>query len=317
MSVFTHPALFYRGRDEFLSGTVPFVLDGLTAGEPVGVALPGEHLSWLSGELDEDARQRVHLVDMTEAGRNPGHIIPGVLREFADRHEGRVRLIGEPIWPGRTTVEYEACAQHEALINFAFTGRPATVLCPYDAEGLEPWVLDEAACTHPELSDHYGSWSSRSFAPEQVVDRYNQPFPAPAEIPWVLSFDRTGLGGVRRFAGDRAAAYGLGKERVLDLTMVVGELCANSLRYGQGSGVLRTWREDGAVVCEVRDAGHITDPLAGRRPASPTQLGGRGLLMVNYLVDLVRVHTAPEGTQTRVYFDLKPGARPARASRGS
>ncbi|WP_307795976.1 sensor histidine kinase [Amycolatopsis sp. 195334CR] len=302
--MFSHPALFYRGRDEFLAGTVPFVTDGLAAGEPVAAALPGEHLTWLSEALDESARQRVRLIDMTEAGRNPGRIIPGVLRDFADRHEGPVRLIGEPIWPGRTPVEYAACAQHEALINLSFSGRAGAVLCPYDAEGLEPWILDEAACTHPELRDHYGTWASKSFSPEQVVDRYNQPFPAPADIPWVLSFDRTGLSGVRRFAGERAAAYGLGGDRVLDLTLVVGELCANSLRHGRGSGVLRVWREDDSVICEIRDAGHITDPLAGRRPATPSQPNGRGLLMVNFLSDLVRVHTGPDGTQTRIYFRL-------------
>ncbi|MGC7094057.1 anti-sigma factor RsbA family regulatory protein [Amycolatopsis lurida] len=312
--MFTHPALFYRGRDEFLSGTVPFVTEALAVGEPVAVALPGEHLSWLSEELDEGARQRVRFVDMAEAGRNPGRIIPGVLRDFADRHEGPVRLVGEPIWPGRSPVEYPACAQHEALINFAFAGRPVTVLCPYDAEGLEPWILDEAACTHPELSDHYGTWASKSFSPEQVIERHNQPFPAPGDIPWVLSFDRTGLSGVRRFAGERAAAYGLDEDRVLDLTLVVGELCANSLRHGRGSGVLRVWCEEGTVICEIRDSGHITDPLAGRRPASPTQPGGRGLLMVNFLSDLVRVHTAPDGTQTRIYFHLTPQAARVPAS---
>jgi hypothetical protein len=38
---FTHPALFYRGADEYLAGTIPFVRTGLAAGEPVAVAVPG------------------------------------------------------------------------------------------------------------------------------------------------------------------------------------------------------------------------------------------------------------------------------------
>ncbi|MER6691577.1 MEDS domain-containing protein, partial [Streptomyces minutiscleroticus] len=38
---FLHPALFYAGEREYLAGTVPFVREGLAAGEPVAVAVPG------------------------------------------------------------------------------------------------------------------------------------------------------------------------------------------------------------------------------------------------------------------------------------
>lgn len=118
-------------------GTVPFIRDGLAAGEPVAVAVPGPNLRLIVAELGTDAEQ-VRLLDMTQVGRNPGRIIPGVLRAFADAHPGeRVRIIGEPIWVGRTGTEYPACAQHEALINLAFTGQPVTILCPYDADTLD------------------------------------------------------------------------------------------------------------------------------------------------------------------------------------
>ncbi|MFD1044397.1 hypothetical protein ACFQ1S_01705, partial [Kibdelosporangium lantanae] len=60
------------------------------------------------------------------------------------------------------------------------------------------------------------------------------------------------------------------------------------------------------------DRGHLTNPLAGRVPASVTQFGGRGLLLVNHLADLVRIHTTPAGTAVRVYFKLPRAApRPA------
>ncbi|OXM59002.1 MEDS domain-containing protein, partial [Amycolatopsis vastitatis] len=92
--------------------------------------------------------EHVRLLDMTAAGRNPGRIIPGVLRAFADTHaEQAVRIIGEPIWPARTDDEYPACVQHEALINHAFTGRDVTILCPYDTQNLAPEVLADAEAT--------------------------------------------------------------------------------------------------------------------------------------------------------------------------
>jgi anti-sigma regulatory factor (Ser/Thr protein kinase) len=55
-------------------------------------------------------------------------------------------------------------------------------------------------------------------------------------------------------------------------------------------------------VCQVGDRGQITDPLAGRRSATSGQLGGRGLLLVNYVADLVRIHTGVGGTVVRVYI---------------
>jgi anti-sigma regulatory factor (Ser/Thr protein kinase) len=61
------------------------------------------------------------------------------------------------------------------------------------------------------------------------------------------------------------------------------------------------WSEDGYVVCEVSDHGRITDLLAGRRPAAVGQVGGRGLLLVNQIADLVRMHHSPAGTTVRAY----------------
>ena len=95
---FDHPALFYRDEQEYLAGTLPFITEGLAAGTPVAVAVPTANLALLRDELGRDA-ERVRLLDMTEVGRNPGRIIPGVLRAFADAHPGRhVRIIGEHLW---------------------------------------------------------------------------------------------------------------------------------------------------------------------------------------------------------------------------
>ena len=125
---FVHEALFYRSGDEYLAGTVPFILGGLAAGEPVLVAVPPANGDLLRDALNGSA-DKVRILDMTQAGRNPGRIIPGVLNAFVSGHApGRVRIIGEPIWAGRTSAEYPACVQHEALINTAFTGRAATSL---------------------------------------------------------------------------------------------------------------------------------------------------------------------------------------------
>ncbi|WP_067471407.1 sensor histidine kinase [Actinomadura hibisca] len=301
---FAHPALFYDGDREYLDGTVAFLRDGLAAGEPAAVAVPGPRLAPLREALGADAA-RITWLDMTRAGRNPGRIIPGVLREFADRHGdgGRARIIGEPVWPGRTDLEYPACARYEALINLAFAGRPVTILCPYDVAGLAPDVLADARATHPTLIDRHGTRASDAYAPEHVISRYNRRLPVPVDAD-LMAFDLDALPEVRRFTCERAAAFGLDPVRVGDLELVVNELAANSVVHGLGAGVVRVWAEGGQVVCEVRDGGMITDPLAGLVPVRLGTDGGRGLIMVNHLADLVRVHTGPDGTTVRVHLDL-------------
>jgi anti-sigma regulatory factor (Ser/Thr protein kinase) len=300
---FTHPALFYRSAREYAERTVAFVRDGLAAGEPVAVAVPGPNLELVRAGLGPDARD-VTFLDMTEAGRNPGRIIPGVLRAFADAHpRERVRIIGEPVWAGRSATEYPACAQHEALINAAFAGRPATILCPYDETRLDTDVLDDALVTHPTVIAAGRERASEAYDWRAVVARYNEPL-QPASDADVLAFGAAELPEARRFAVDRAAPLGPPQHRTQEAELAVAELTTNSVVHGGGNGTLTVWAEAGQVVCEVRDTGRLTDPLAGRRPPEHGQIGGRGLLLVHYVADLVRVHTTDEATTVRFYLGI-------------
>ncbi|MFI7382883.1 anti-sigma factor RsbA family regulatory protein [Streptomyces sp. NPDC049813] len=299
---FDHPALFYRGEQEYLAGTVPFVEEALAAGDPVAVAVPGANLALIRAALGGQAA-RVRLLDMERAGRNPGRIIPRVLRAFAEGHPGRrARILGESIWAGRTAVEYPACVQHEALTNVAFQGRAATIRCLYDAARLAESVLADAYVTHPTVIDSGTRADSAAYAPQELLARYNQPLSAPPDTP-ATAYTATSLGEVRHVATRSAAASGLRTPRLDDFELAVAELTTNSVVHGGGRGTLRVWADDRHVICEVQDAGLIDDPLAGRRLPPREQHGGRGLLLVNVVADLVRTYSAPDrGTTTRVYF---------------
>lgn len=301
---FRHPALFYRGVGEYLDGTLPFIEEGLAADEPVAVAVPGAMHEPLRAALAGSAA-RVQLIDMTEAGRNPGRILSGVLLDFADRHRHaeRVRIIGEPIWPGRSDVEYAACVQHEALINQAFAGRSVEILCPYDAAGLPRDVLDDAERTHPTLIGPTGRRRSSRYAPDEALADYNEALTAPPMADTVL-VDADTLSQARAFAMAAAQRAGLGPDRADDFEFAVNELITNSIEHAGTLCALRAWVEDGHLVGEVVDGGRLDDPLAGRRPAPPEQLRGRGLLLVNHLMDLVRIHRSDQGTTIRVYMRI-------------
>jgi anti-sigma regulatory factor (Ser/Thr protein kinase) len=300
---FDHPALLYGDAEEYLAGTVPFVAAGLAAGEPVMVAVPGPNLDLIRRGLGVAADQ-VRLHDMSVAGRNPGRILPGVLLAFATAHPARrVRIIGEPIWPGRSDVEYPACVQHEALINAAFSGRDAAILCPYDLASLERRVIEDAYRTHPVMAGAGARWPSPAYAdPVAVAADFNRPLPDPPDRAETIAVVLGDLVAVRQFVTDLAGAAGLDPDRVTDLAMAVNELATNTVEHGGGVGTLAVWPENGYLVCQVSDAGHIGDPLAGRVPPTSSQDRGRGLVLVNQVCDLVRMHTRPDGTTVRLHM---------------
>jgi len=306
MNLFVHEALLYRDDQSYLAGCLPFITSALDGDAPVMVAVPAANGALIRDALGRHA-YRVPIVDMTVDGRNPWRIIPAVLRAFAEDHAGRpVRIIGEPIWAGRSDTEYPACVQHEALVNVAFEGTDAAILCPYDTRRLEPEVVWDAARTHPVIVRGTAREPSRHFArPEEVADDFNRPLPAAPDGAALMIYSTIDdLPEIRRFTLDHAARLGLPYDRAVDVQIGANELTTNSFRYAGGGGELRLWVENGTVVCETRDKGYITDPMAGRLPPAPDAPSGRGLLITNHTCDLTRIHSTPGGTTVRIYFRL-------------
>jgi hypothetical protein len=97
---YRHEAFLWHDASDFTAGIVPFITDGLEAGEPVMVAVSALHTKWLREALDGQAD--VEFADIEDLGRNPAQIIPA-WQQFLNTGQGGfiVRAIGEPIWPGR------------------------------------------------------------------------------------------------------------------------------------------------------------------------------------------------------------------------
>jgi anti-sigma regulatory factor (Ser/Thr protein kinase) len=310
-SSYRHEAFLYRGPDEFLAGTLPFVQEGVELGQPVMVAVVPERLAPLRAALPGDAP--VLWVDMAELGANPARIIPA-WRSFVDEHGGRdrpVRGVGEPVWAGRRPAEVVECQLHEALLNLAVDpDTPLWLRCPYDAEALDDEVLEEASRSHPVLvegQDYRGSLLYGGV--DHVATSFTAPLPAPREPRDDLPFDQDSVRSVRPLVLASAADAGVPAPRAADVALAVVEAATNSVRHGGGHGTLRVWEQDGALVCEVRDAGRIDDPLVGRRVPPLDAEGGRGLWLVNQLSDLVQVRSNDEGTAVRVHTWLEDGTR--------
>jgi len=302
---FVHEAFLYRGSDEFLRGMLEFIRAGVEAGEPVFVVLNAEKISRLRDALGEDA-DRVLFADMAEVGSNPARII-AAWHDFVDEHGsgGRpVRGIGEPIWAGRSDSELAECHRHESLLNLAFADTPSfRLLCPYDVSALDPAVVEEAARTHPFVSDVDSLRESGSYRGLEAISApFADALSEPPESAKSIAFDSDSLGEVRELVASRAAEAKLRPDRTDALVLAVNEIATNSIRHGGGSGVIRTWDDGSFLLFQVEDAGRIDAPLAGRRQPLLDQPSGRGLWLANQLCDLVQVRTFENGNVVRIHM---------------
>jgi anti-sigma regulatory factor (Ser/Thr protein kinase) len=301
---FRHEAFLFRGEDEFLAGTVPFIRDALRAGQTVMVAVISTHLRLLRSAMGSDAGL-VHYLDMAKIGHNPARIIPA-WRDFVAEHaaEGQpVCGIGEPIWASRRPAEVNECQLHEALLNFAIEPHtPVRLLCPYDVEALTPDIITEAQRTHPvmlESQDHqrstlYSGW-------RHVETLFETALPTFEGVASHRAFGRQDLRALREDVTNHALRADLSPARSADLGLGVYEVAANSVKHGSVERVLRVWAEPDSLVCEIHDHGRITDPMIGRTRPARDHEKGRGLWIANHLCDLVQLRSGPGGTTVRVH----------------
>jgi len=294
-----HLAFFYRDQRDYLARIDAFASAGHASGEPVFIAVPGDNGSLLRDNLGGPIR----YADMAELGRNPARIIPEV-RDFIDAHPGRrVRYVGEPVWPGRSAAEMCEVARHEALINLAFAGMAATILCPYDAAGLPPSVVRGAERSHPAVPGNGHLAAGRFAEPGILPPECNRPLPDPPPAAETLSYE-TDLRPLRRLVGGYAHRTGLPDERASNLVLAASEIAANTLRHTSAGGTLRIWHTGDEVLCQIQDQGRIADPLAGRTRRPPDERG-HGLWVVNQVCDLVELRTGPAGTTIRLHMSIR------------
>jgi anti-sigma regulatory factor (Ser/Thr protein kinase) len=305
---FRHEAVIYSGDDEFLDGTLQFVRDGFEAGEPTMVVVSRAKIRALRDELAGDG-ERLYFADMDAVGRNPACIIPAWTR-FVDEHRtsgSRVRGVGEPVWPERSPAELDECRLHELLLNVAFDpATPFWLRCPYDAAHLHDDVITDAHHAH-ELVVRDGVTAPGAARSGDAGVSLDTPLPEPtvpvrehrfATEPEIIA--------LRELVAERARASGLPAHTVADIVLAVHEIATNSIRHGGGHGEARVWHDDAALVCEIRDRGHITDPLVGRRAPPGDAIGGRGIWIANHLADLVQLRSSPAGTTVRVHVRTPP-----------
>ena len=124
-----------------------------------------------------------------------------------------------------------------------------------------------------------------------------------------LTFGLADLRDVRHRVSAAADEVGLPERRVADFALAVSEIATNAIQHGRPPAILRIWRGDGEVTCEVTDRGRgiHDDPEPGRVPPPPDSPGGRGIWLARQLSDHLEIH---DGTGCRVL--IRAAARPDR-----
>jgi len=306
---FRHVALFYSSEGEYAAAVLPFVLEGLAAGEAVLVATDARKSDLIRSALHDEA-ERVAFADMSLLGHNPARIIPA-WRAFLDgsRTGGRgARGIAEPVWAERTAAELAECQRHESLLNVAFEDSGSgSLMCPYDTSSLGPEVIEEARRSHPYLlADGAETLSLQALERDMASAHLDAPLPEPAgalldRAPYSLGR----LAALRGRLDDTAAREGMSEDARFDLCVAANEVASNSVQHGGGRGDLAVWRDADYLVCEFRDEGRIDDPLVGRRAPAVDSERRRGLWIANQLCDLVQIRDHGGQTVIRLHKRIR------------
>ena len=300
---YRHEAFLWSNSADFAQGLVPFVQDGIDAGEAVMVALVPEHAAWVRAGLDTHQASQVQFVDMAKLGRNPAQIIPG-WQEFLTHHSGYgrpARGIGEPIWAGRRAEEVLECQLHEALLNVAVDPElPFWLVCPYDLERLDDSAVAEAHRSHPVIvgkDSYYGSPSYKGWAHADAM--FHAELPPMPGLPVEFTFTAGQVEDVFALLEREGVRAGLGSNQLVNLATAARRIAHDWVAGGAIGGTVRVWDHPRALTCEMASTTVVNDLLAGRR--SPGADDDDPLWWANRVCDLVQFRSTSIGTTIRLH----------------
>jgi anti-sigma regulatory factor (Ser/Thr protein kinase) len=307
-----HAAAVVGSDEEILASAVPFLEQGLSAGDTTVLACPaptaqliGAGLGLRAGAVEN--HPRICLLDT----RAPDALT--VTRRLLDRSRstgsGWVRLVGQ-VQFGERPREWREGERYEAAANLLLAGQPLAALCLYDARVVPAAVLDSARSTHPDLVDGGVYRSNPDFDdPTDYLRRLPVPREPVEDTPPILAIsEATALADLRHRLGAVIDAHVLDPDLAGDLHLAVSEVASNAFRHGLPPVSARVWAGPDQLICEITDRGvGFSDPLAGFQPAHGPDLGrgGMGLWLARKLFDHVDLLPGPDGLTVRLATRLR------------
>jgi MEDS: MEthanogen/methylotroph, DcmR Sensory domain/Histidine kinase-like ATPase domain len=293
-----HNALVYESDDEYLARAVPFLKEGIAAGEGAVVAHTKPGIAMMREAMGDDAAA-VTFVDVGAAYTRPARTLAAYHEVYAEQlaRSPALRAVAD-VQFGPEPAEWDLWTGYEGVFNTSFRHLPAWVLCSYNANGTPDPIIDGVWATHPEVLVAGGAWhaSSRYEAPRQLLRRIG---PSPAPVPGLRAIPPTDDLELLR---ERVAAElpdRMAPARRLDALLAVTEVARNAVVHGGGVHRVRVGCDGGRFVCEIIDrGGGFDDPEAGY--LAPRSGQGSGLWVARQLAWQIDFCSSSDGFTARV-----------------
>jgi anti-sigma regulatory factor (Ser/Thr protein kinase) len=273
-----HEAGFYGSDEEFRSMILPFVEEGVAAGQPVILSYDRRKSDLLREWLENPSA--VIIVANNSIYSRPALAIANY-RALLERHVAdgaeKIRIAGD-VPHASDAGRFEGWDRYESAINVVWADLPVHALCLYDATTTSAPIRDVVERTHPTLLSPDGQRRPNARYQDPSVFRSLPVIPDPLEDsePLVELADPTPA--AARLAVQTVGRGRLGRDMVDDLLVAVSEAVTNALLHGGAPVTMRMWASKGRLVIHVRDGGRgPVDRLAGLVPAFRGQPAGMGL----------------------------------------
>jgi len=161
----SHSALLYSTDEEFAAAAVPYLREGIVRDERPLAVTSAERIDRVKAGLGADA-DKVMFADWVDWYRSPVAALNGYRDYLNDQIASGatcVRILGEPVWRGRTQAEVRAWIRYESLVNIVFAESSSVLLCPYNVQVSPAAVVTAAHQTHPLLSDGITNEASTAY----------------------------------------------------------------------------------------------------------------------------------------------------------
>ena len=280
-----HEVGFYRSDAEFGALIVPFIEEGVAAGQPVILGYDDRKASLLRSWLSDPAAVTFIADDSLYA--TPARAIAARWQMFTRltaTGATQIRIAGDVPHEGNGG-RFAGWDRYESAANAVWDQFPVWSRCLYDASTAAPRVLDIAARTHPRMVLPSGQYQPSRPYQDPADFRPLPPDPDPLEdsVPALVMSDPSP-------AQVRPALTSIGGGRIPgtaleELMLGVEEAVSNARRHGGPPVTARIWAGSGRILIHVHDTGPgPADPLAGLVPVSarPGQPGG-GLWLIHML----------------------------------
>jgi anti-sigma regulatory factor (Ser/Thr protein kinase) len=306
-----HVAAVVHSQDQLLDAALPWLEDGLAAGDLTVLSCDEETAGLLRARLGAAGAAVVSEPRVSLRGVRPPDALLAtrrLLARAAESGSGRVRVLGGPEF-GPAPRDWREAQRYESVLNRLLARAPIDALCLYDQRRLPEQAVLSAGSTHPQLltggvlagNPAYrppGEYVRALPLPREPMER-DQPVYAVAGAPT--------LADLRHQLAAVLAARVPDREQREDLHLAVSEIAANAFRHGTPPVSARVWASGSWIVCTVTDCGtSYRDQLAGFQPAHGEDLsrGGMGLWLARKLWNHVDLLPGADGLTVRLSAPL-------------